>query len=139
VHRIRSVRTAFVASTLATLAGCAATPATRCGDGQTSTVQEMVYFGRDKPDGQVSADDWAQFLNDIVTPRFPAGLSSWQATGQWQSASGGLVHEPSYVLSLVHPENEANENAVQEIVATYKSRFGQEAVLRMKSHACMSL
>jgi len=102
-------------------------------------VQELVYFGTQTPTGGVSRDDWADFLATAVTPRFPAGLSTWQATGQWRSVTGELVHEPSYVLSLVHPGEEASDAAVAGIVAEYKHRFAQEAVLRVQSPVCMSL
>jgi hypothetical protein len=133
------VRRALVVSSNATLVACATSPRTPCADAQTESVQEILYFGRDRPGGQVGTEDWSQFLSDTVTPRFPAGFSTWQASGQWRSASGALVQEPSYVLSLVHPENAATDRAAQEIVAIYKSRFEQEAVLRVRSHACMSL
>ena len=51
------------------------------------------------------------------------------------SDTGELVHEPSHVLSLVHPADAASETAVGEIVAEYKNRFEQEAVLRVRSPA----
>ena len=123
---------------LATTA-CASLRATSCAAGQTPAVQELVYFGTDKPQGQVTAQDWTEFLASTVTPRFPAGLSSWPATGQWRSQAGELVHEPSYVLSLVHPADATSEAAVAAIVDAYKQRFEQEAVLRVRSPACTTL
>ena len=108
------------------------------GDGQLA-VQELLYFGTEKSSGHVTPEDWAQFLSEIVTPRFPDGLSVWQAYGQWRSASGEVIREPSYVLSLVHPDDAMSNKAVQEIIASYKTRFQQEAVLRVKSSACTSL
>ena len=109
-----------------------------CPSGQQVAVQELLYFGTDKPSGRVTPEDWAQFLGETVTPRFPEGLTAWSASGQWRSASGAVVHEPSYVLSLVHPESASAEKAVQELVTSYKARFVQEAVLRVKSNVCMS-
>lgn len=108
------------------------------GDGQLA-VQELLYFGTETPSGHVTLEAWTQFLGEIVTPRFPDGLSAWQASGQWRSASGEVIREPSYVLSLVHPDDVAPSKAVQEIITSYKTRFRQEAVLRVKSHTCMSL
>ena len=99
----------------------------------------MLYFGTQKPVGRVTPEDWAQFLSETVTPRFPEGLTAWRASGQWRSASGSIVQESSYVLSLVHPDSPSAEKAIQEMLASYKSQFQQEAVLRVKSHACMSL
>jgi hypothetical protein len=110
-----------------------------CKDGERLAVQNLLYFGTEKPSGLVTPEDWARFLGEIVTPRFPEGLTTWRASGQWLSAKGEIIQEASYVVSLVHPDNAAAENAVQELVASYKVRFQQEAVLRVKSSACMSL
>jgi hypothetical protein len=36
---------------------------------------DRLYLGRAQPDGtEVSDQDWAKFLRDVVTPRFPHGL-----------------------------------------------------------------
>ncbi len=110
-----------------------------CSSDGRPAVQELVYFGTDTPIGRVTQEDWAQFLSAVVTPRFPDGLSTWQASGQWRSASGTIIREPSYVLSLVHPDNVGANRAVEEIVSSYKTRFQQEAVLRVRSMTCMSL
>lgn len=124
---------------LVSLVGCGAMHASQCsGDGRTAT-QELLYFGTDTPSGHVTPEEWAQFLSEMVIPRFPEGLSTWQASGQWRSASGQIIREPSYVLSLVHPDNPVPNKAVQDIIASYKTRFQQEAVLRVKSYTCMSL
>jgi hypothetical protein len=124
---------------LVLLAGCGTMSGWSCGgDGQLA-VQELLYFGTETPSGHVMPEAWTQFLSEIVTPRFPEGLSVWHASGQWRSASGEVIREPSYVLSLVHPDDATSSKAVQEIIASYKKRFQQEAVLRAKSYACVSL
>lgn len=119
----------------AATASCSTVPRNPC----VAAVQELVYFGAQKPGGQVTREEWADFLAATVTPRFPAGLTSWEASGQWRSGTADLVHEPSYVLSLVRPPEAASEAAVGEVVDAYKERFEQEAVLRVRSPACMSL
>jgi hypothetical protein len=121
------------------LAGCSAVREPACAPGEQRSVSELLYFGTARQTGVVSAEEWSDFLRSVVTPRFPQGLSAWPAAGQWQSVDGSLTRENSFVLNLVHPESEAAERAVQDVVAEYKSRFQQEAVLRVKSHACTSL
>lgn len=129
----------FAALLLMSLAGCGTMNITLCKSDERLVVQELLYFGTETPSGYVTPDDWTQFLSEIVTPRFPEGLSAWQASGQWRSASGNIIREPSYVLSLVHPDDTEPSKAVQEIVVSYKTRFQQEAVLRLKAYTCMSL
>lgn len=120
------------------LGGCSTVQWPACTSAEQRSVSELLYFGTAKPVGVVSADDWSSFLASVVTPRFPQGLSAWQAAGQWRSADGSLTRENSFVLNFVHTEDEAAEKAIQAIVAEYKSFFQQEAVLRIKSHVCTS-
>lgn len=120
------------------LTACNTVSPMSCLPGQRPAVQEVVYFGADKPSGQVTLDEWTRFLGDIVTPRFPNGFTTWQASGQWRSASGDIVQEPSYVLSVVHAEG-TGSTAIREVVDTYKARYRQEAVLQVRTHACMAL
>ncbi len=101
-------------------------------------MQDLLYFGTATPDGVVSANDWHGFIDSVVTPRFPEGLSVWPASGQWKSAAGPIVRESSYVLSLVHPEGASAETAIADIVREYKARFRQEAVMRVRAPACIS-
>jgi hypothetical protein len=124
---------------LFSLVGCGTANVIPCGGYERLSVQELLYFGTETPSGHVTPEAWAQFLSETVTPRFPEGLSTWQASGQWRSASGKIIREPSYVLSLVHPEDDRPNEAVQEIIASYKTRFQQEAVLRVTSVVCKSL
>lgn len=120
------------------LVGCAAVPQASCPVGEKRSVNELVYFGTAKPEGTVTSKEWSEFLRMSVTPRFPRGFTVWEASGQWQGTDGIVAHESSYVLSLVHPNDDRSENAVQTIATEYKSRFNQETVLRVKSYACVS-
>lgn len=121
------------------LTGCAGINGAPCSGNGRPAVQELLYFGTETPSGHVTMEDWGRFLTEAVTPRFPEGLSVWQASGQWRSASGQIIREPSYVLSLVHPDDPVPNKAVLEIIASYKTRFQQEAVLRVKTTVCKTL
>lgn len=120
------------------LTGCSTLQEPPCAADAQRSVSELLYFGTARPGGVVSPAEWSAFVAGAVTSRFPQGLSAWQAAGQWQSADGSLTRENSFVLNLIHPESEAADKAIQAIVAEYKSRFQQEAVLRVKSYACVS-
>ena len=128
-----------LAATWFALAGCQTAPAPRCAAHEQLSVSELIYFGTATPDGAVTDEQWSGFLRDEVTPRFPQGLTTWPASGQWRSQDGSLTREDSHVLNLVHGGDAATEQAVRELVESYKQRFRQEAVLRVKSHACTSL
>lgn len=120
------------------LAACASLPGPACAPGQQRLINEQLYFGTATPTGVVSAEEWSTFLADSVTARFPQGLSVWSASGQWRSADGSLTREASFVLNLLHGDDATSEGAVQAIVAEYKTRFRQEAVMRVKFNACVS-
>jgi hypothetical protein len=42
------------------------------------------------------------------------------------------------VLSVIHPDDTPSEAAIAEIVASYKSAFQQESVLRSRAETCTS-
>jgi hypothetical protein len=96
-------------------------------------VVERLYFGRNVADTLVVTDSaWTAFVTEVVTPRFPAGLTVWSATGQWRGPDGRIKREPSYVLEVVLPTGGVdNDAAIAAIIAEYKRRFRQESVLRV--------
>lgn len=130
-------RAATAAGLTLLVGGCAAMQA-RCAAGETAAVSEWLYFGTARPGGAVSPQEWSGFLASVVTSRFPAGLTAWPAAGQWRSADGSITKEDSFVLNLVHPGDAAAEQGVISVVAEYKTRFIQEAVLRVRSPVCTS-
>jgi uncharacterized protein DUF3574 len=128
---------------LAVTAACAShgadgvTPRVSCEPGDTTLVRDVVYFGRNKPaGGTVSETEWQTFLDEVVTPRFPAGLTVTKATGQWRAQSGVVEREEAEVLTVFHAGDPAARQALTDISAEYKRRFQQEAVLRERTVAC---
>ena len=109
----------------------------RCEPGDTALVRDVIYFGRNRPDGGlVAAAEWQGFLDAVVTPRFPAGLTVVSAAGQWRGESGVVVRERAEVLTVLHGGDEASRRAVAEITGEYRRRFDQEAVLRERVPTC---
>lgn len=131
-----SLRIVIALPQVMTALACA--PAIHSGAGEPVVV-ERLYFGRHSADTLIVTDSaWAVFVTEVVTPRFPAGLTVWSATGQWRDPDGRIQREPSFVLELVLPARTPdNDAAIVAIVAEYKRRFRQEAVLRvvMPAHA----
>ena len=115
-------------------------PVTSCESGDQPLVRDVVYFGRNRPDGGVVTDDeWRRFLDEVVTPRFPSGLTVLSASGQWRGEKGTVEREQAQVLTLLHSGDEWSRRAVAEVAGEYKRRFAQEAVLRERIAACTRL
>ena len=115
---------------VAILAACV--PAVR-SPGLEPVVAERLYFGRNIGDTLGVTDSaWTVFVTDIVSARLPRGFTFWKAEGQWRGSDGRPRREPSFVLEVVHPTRSAEiESAILAIIAEYKRRFRQEAVLRV--------
>jgi hypothetical protein len=100
-------------------------------------VRDTLYFGRNRPNGGIVREaEWRRFLNEIITPRFPDGLTVVKATGQWRNASGQIEREASEVVTVLHAGDPTAGDKISEIVAQYTKRFDQEAVLRERTVAC---
>lgn len=122
-------RRLLVVAAIFTASACASLGARPTGTGY---VMERLYFGRGISDtGQVSEAQWTTFLADVVTPRFPDGLTVFRAQGQWRGQSGVVQRESTYVLELIRLRQPARAAAVDTIIAEYRRRFLQEAVLRV--------
>jgi len=108
-----------------------------CATGDTTLVRDLVYFGRNRPDGgTVSDSEWIGFLDSVVTPRFPNGFTVLEGTGQWKGQRGAVERERSAIITFLHTGSAADRDAVAQVAGEYKRRFHQEAVLRERSTAC---
>src|SRR5690242_11047016 len=87
----------------------------------------------------VSETQFLNFLDREITPRFPDGLTVYDARGQYRdSERNRIVREPSKVVMIVlpgHPEDMARLN---EIADAYKKRFRQQSVGILLRPACVS-
>jgi hypothetical protein len=96
-----------------------------------------LYFGRDKQGGgEVSEAEWASFLTDTVTPRFPDGLSVLNVEGQARESSGRIVRERTKLLVVVVFDAPAHQGRVREVVEAYNGRFGQHGVFWSEHPVC---
>lgn len=98
-------------------------------------VRTELFFGTDKPGPDVTDYQFNRFVNDIVTPRFPAGLTVLAGNGQWQEDSGTIVKERSKVVIILYPADGAEESSrkIEEIRDAYEKKFQQQSVLRTDS------
>ncbi len=96
-----------------------------------------LYFGRDKPGGgEVSDAEWGAFLAEVVTSRFPDGLSVFDSSGQYRAPGGRIVRERSKRLVVIVFDAPAHKAKVIDIVEAYRQRFGQYSVFRVEHPVC---
>ena len=113
------------------------TPAPACAIGDTALVRDLVYFGRNRPDGGTVSDaEWLGFVDSVVTPQFPNGFTVIEGTGQWKGQSGAVERERSAIITFLHTGSALDRDRVAEVAGEYKRRFHQEAVLRERTPAC---
>ncbi len=94
-------------------------------------------MGRSAGAGEIVDDAaWAAFLQDTVTPRFPAGLTVLDGRGQWRDSTGTIHRERSKLLIILAPPGEEGLRLIEEVSEEYKRRFSQESVLRVVSPTC---
>ena len=105
-------------------------------------VETRLYFGlrpADAPTRVTTEAGWQSFLDHEVTPRFPAGLSVLDVYGQWQSKGGATTPRStpmrirSKLLIIYYPRNPENDARIEEIRAAWKTRTGDQSVLKATS------
>ena len=128
-----------VALTAMLVAACAAEDAYECPAGSELNVEYRLFMGRNSNGLEVVSDqDWAVFLQDIVTPRFPNGLTVLDGEGQWQLESGAIERERSKVLIILSPQGGDAKAHLAEVATSYKEFFDQGAVIQASAGVCTS-
>ncbi len=132
------MRAAFcVAASALALAACARPdPPSSCAAPLRPAVQVDLYFGRDTPKGELGEAEWAAFLAEEVTPRFPDGLSVLDVSGQYREPSGRIVREKSKLLVIVVLDAPAHRPKVRAVADAYSARHGQHGVFHTERSVC---
>ena len=118
---------------LLVLAGCAV-PA--CPEGTAPGVVTSLFFGlsrRGAPD--VSEAEWRSFLADTAARRLP-GLTVSDGLGLYREPDGAPASERSKVAVTAHHGRADELQAIVEVAAEYRWRFGQWGVGRIDQPAC---
>ena len=103
-----------------------------------AVLADRLFCGLSIPGGgEVTETEWRAFVAEEVTPRFPDGLTMWRAEGQWRGADGVIVREPVLVIEILHQHDIRIDRKILEIAEAYRTRFRQEAVMRVTMPARM--
>jgi hypothetical protein len=123
------------ALSLALAATAAAQPALQCSGAQKSWMVAELLFGRSK----VSEQSWDRFLAAEVTPRFPDGLTVYDAKGQWRNPETKTIsRERTKVVMIAMPPAPDNDARLQAVIEAYKTRFKQRSVGLILRPSCVS-
>lgn len=100
----------------------------------------QFYFGRKTGDGGRFSDaEWRQFLDEVVTPTFPDGMTAWDAEGRSEGHLVGKTYpEGSKVLVLFVFDETDLKQRIQTVADAYKQRAKQKSVLVVEDEACVS-
>lgn len=96
-------------------------------------VRTELFFGTAKPGGVVTAEEFRAFLDAVITPLFPDGLTLLQAYGQFRGDDGVVIKETSYELILLYPyeDRASGDRKIERIRSEYLRQHQQESVLRV--------
>jgi len=120
-------------STTATLQGDAARPATAAG-----WVRSELYFGVGEERGEgereqahtISEAQWRAFLDKEVTPRFPDGLTVFDAYGQWLFRGDAVPNRlRTEVLVVLHEDTPRRRQDIEAIRLAWKTETKHQSVL----------
>lgn len=90
---------------------------------QEDIVLWRFHFGLGVGDMAVGQDKMRAFIDDVLTPAFPNGMTITEARGQWRSEEHGLIRERTVLVDVQCPDTEANRAAVEAAAQTYVQRF----------------
>lgn len=116
------------------------TTAMTCAKPAQPAKEVQFYFGRKTGDGGRFSDaEWRQFLDEVVTPTFPDGMTAWDAEGRSGGHLVGKTYpEGSKVLVLFIFDETDLKQRIQTVADAYKKRAKQKSVLVVETETCIS-
>lgn len=101
-------------------------------------VVTTIYFGLGVGDAGdlIPPAAWEEFVRKDVADALPAGFTIVDAMGRWKD-NDSVVREPSRMLIVIHDGSPEMSRKLDQLRATYKSRFKQESVLRVDTPASL--
>ncbi|MBC7899558.1 MAG: DUF3574 domain-containing protein [Saprospiraceae bacterium] len=130
----------FLASVVSGQAPPAERSAIRARAGQKAGVKFLsffrteLFFGKSRANGpEISEEEFAEFLDETISPAFPAGFTVVEGIGRFRDSDGNTVREKAKMLILLYPANMRRETgrSIERIREKYRIRFSQQSVLRV--------
>jgi len=124
-------------ATTSALIGDAARPAN-----DMRWVRSELYFGvgdEGDPSKRIDEARWRGFLDREVTPRFPDGLTVFDAYGQWLFRGRPAPERlASKVLVILHEDSPGRDADIEAIRLAWKAETGHQSVLWAKQATFVS-
>jgi Protein of unknown function (DUF3574) len=92
-------------------------------------IQIDLFLGGNIPGGGHSQQQFQAFVDKVITPRFPAGLTIFNAKRQFKDSTDTPIKEPCKVVRLLLEDTVKNETAIDEIIRAYQQQFERASVL----------
>ena len=95
-------------------------------------VETELFFGLTEDGVKISDEQWHDFVDKSITPRFPDGFTLEYGQGQYRGQDDQIHKEPTGILVLLYKRDDFARNDVilNAVAQDYISRFHQESVLR---------
>ncbi len=131
-------RSIVAAALFAAALPAVAAQAEGCASPASAMSQVEMYFGSSvKGLPFVTEEAWSQFLASEVTPKFPDGLTVFDAHGQWRSNDGKIYREETHVLLILYKADATTGGKIEAIRDAYKKQFLQEDLpVRVDTTVC---
>lgn len=102
---------------------------------QAQWLRTELYFSVGRIGGgadSISPARWQAFLDEEVTPRFPAGFSVLDAYGQWRDLNAKQPERlATKVIIKLHEDTAQNQEKIEAIRLAWKRITGDLSVLRV--------
>lgn len=110
-----------------------------CAGPGTLYRRTELFLGLSRPGGQpVTIGEFARFLKEVVTPRFPAGFTVLEGHGQFRDRHGTIIQEDTRIVVLLYdPLDRTADARIEAIRRAYAQAFRQGSVLRADGTACV--
>ncbi|MCB1121814.1 MAG: DUF3574 domain-containing protein [Verrucomicrobiae bacterium] len=108
---------------------------------KTGWLKTELYYGAGRLPADGSPDErWENYINEVVTPRFPEGLTLLEGTGQWRVKPGQPPRRHrSRILILIHEDTPEKSRLVDEIRSIWLEISGHQSVLRVSQPVEVSM
>jgi hypothetical protein len=128
---------AALAAAALSLAACATRPTPpSCPPGQEALRTAQLFFGRPGAPGPSDAD-FRKFVDEVMTPRFPDGLTVLDGGARWLGAENRQFREASKVVQIVLPASSHAERRIAAARAAYAARFHEEPLVVITPASCV--